>query len=79
MREQIKRILSETDKPETKIEKTVSINYDGKQYFVRIPKKISDYFKITERDKIKFMIDIPYIKENKRKLMVVEVVEKKKK
>ena len=79
MREQIKRILSETDKPETKIEKTVSINYDGKQYFVRIPKKISDYLKITERDKIKFMIDIPYIKENKRKLMVVEVVEKKEK
>ena len=77
MKEQIKRIISDTDEPETKIEKTISINFDGKQYFVRIPKKISDLLKITNKNRIKFMLDMPYIKETKQKLMVVEIIGKK--
>ena len=61
MKEQIERILADADYPETKLEKTVSINFDGRQYFIRIPKKLSDYLKLTSTNKIKITIDIPYI------------------
>ena len=56
MKEQIRRIIRETDRPETKIEKTVTINFDGRQFFVRIPKKFSDYLKINKKNKLKRMI-----------------------
>jgi len=77
MNEQIKRITSDTDKPEIKIEKSVSINYDGRQYFIRIPKKISDFLKITDKNKIKFILDVSYIKDTNNKIMVVEIIGKK--
>ena len=76
MKEQIKRIIGETDKPETKIEKIVSINFDTQQYFIRIPKKISDYLKINRDNKVKITLDIPLIEEIGKKIMVVEILEK---
>jgi hypothetical protein len=77
MKEEIKRILSETDKPETKIEKTVSISYDGEQYLVRIPKKISDYLELKNNNRLKFTLDIPFIEEYGKKIMAVEIIGKK--
>ena len=77
MKEQIIRITQETDRPETKIEKTVTINFDGRQFFVRIPKKFSDYLKINKKNKLKFTVDIPYLEETGKKIMVVELVGKK--
>ena len=77
MIEQIKRIIAGTDLPETKIEKIVSISFDGEQYLIRIPKKISDYFELNKENKLKFTLDIPYALESKRKIMVVEVIGKK--
>jgi hypothetical protein len=77
MKEQIKRIMEETDLPETKIEKTVSISNDGEQFLLRIPKKISDYFEISKKNKLRFTLDIPYTVESRRKIMVVEVIGKK--
>ncbi len=74
MKEQIKRIFGETDHPETKIEKTVTINFDGHQFFVRIPMKISEYLKLDKKDKLKFIIDIPFVEETGKKMMVVEIV-----
>lgn len=74
MKEQIKRIVGETDHPETKIEKTVTINFDGHQYFVRIPMKISQYLKLNKKDRLKFIIDIPFVEESGIKMMVVEIV-----
>ena len=69
MKEKIRRISSETYKPETKIEKNVSINYDGKQYFIRIPKKLSDFLKINNKNIIKFTLDIPYMEESGKKII----------
>ena len=77
MKEQIRRITQETDRPETKIEKTVTINFDGRQFFVRIPKKFSDYLKINKKNKLKFTVDIPYLEETGKKIMVVELLGKK--
>jgi len=74
MKEQIIRIDSITDKPETKIIKSVSINFDGKQYFVRIPKKISDFLEIEDNNMMKITLDIPYMEETKKKILVVEIV-----
>ena len=75
MKEQIKRIIGETDKPETRIEKIVSINFDTRQYFIRIPKKISEYLKINKGNKVKIIIDIPLMEEIGKKIMVVEILE----
>jgi len=74
MKEQIKRIVGKTDHPETKIEKTVTINFDGHQFFVRIPRKISDYLNLNKKDRLKFIIDIPFVEESDVKMMVVEIV-----
>lgn len=78
MKEQIRRIVDETDHPETKIEKTVTINFDGHQFFVRIPMKISEYLKLDKKDRLKFTIDIPYLEETGKKIMVVEIVDSQK-
>ena len=77
MKEQIKRIISETDRPEIKIKKIVSINFDGKQFFLRIPKKISEYLHISDKDKLQVTLDVKFIKEAKKKVMVVEVIDKR--
>lgn len=74
MKEKIERIVGKTDHPETKIEKTVTINFDGHQFFVRIPMKISEYLKLDKKDKLKFIIDIPFVVESGKKMMVVEIV-----
>jgi hypothetical protein len=78
MEEQIKRIVDETDHPETKIEKTVTINFDGHQFFVRIPMKISEYLSLDKKNRLKFTIDIPFLEETGKKMMVVEIVDSKK-
>lgn len=73
MKEKIIRITEDNGYPETLIEKTVSVNYDGKQFFIRIPKEISDYFKLKKKDSVKFIINISYIEETKEKIMVVKI------
>jgi hypothetical protein len=75
MKEQIKRITEERINPEEKIEKTVTISFDGDQFLVRIPKKISDLLEMKKGDKVKFLVNIPYIEESKKKYMVVELID----
>ena len=76
MKQQIKRITEETNFPEQKIEKTVAVSFDGDQFLVRIPKKISDFLKIKKGLKIKFIVNIPYIIETGKKVMVVQIIGK---
>lgn len=76
MKQNIERILKESGNPEEKIEKTVSLNYDGKQFFIRIPKKISDYLNLKKEDTLQITIDVGYIEETQQKTMVVELIEK---
>jgi hypothetical protein len=78
MKELIERITKEITKPEEKIEKIAAINFDGQQYFVRIPKKISDFLEINKGDKIKFLVNTAYIEETGKKFMVVEILDKEK-
>ena len=61
---------------QTKIEKTVSINFDGKQFFIRIPTKVSEFLQLKEESKARVIVDVSVIEEVKRKIMVEEVVEK---
>jgi bifunctional DNA-binding transcriptional regulator/antitoxin component of YhaV-PrlF toxin-antitoxin module len=75
MKEVIGRIVNELTKPEENIEKIVTVNYDGRQFIVRIPKKISDYLEIHKGDKIKFLVNTPYVEETGKKLMVVELLD----
>ena len=77
MKEIIKRISTETYLPETKIEKIVSISFDGEQFLVRLPKKISNFLKLSKKNKLKFSLDLPYLEETGEKIMVVEVIDKK--
>jgi hypothetical protein len=74
MKEKIRRITMDTTTTETKIEKTVTISFDGKQFLVRIPNEISDFLKLKKGNKLKFILDIPYIEKTEEKAMVVEVV-----
>lgn len=73
MNKQIKRILDENGYREEKIEKTVTISFDGDQFLVRIPKKISDALEIQKGNKMKFTANLSYIEENNKKILVVEI------
>lgn len=73
MKEQIKGILDKNGLREEKIEKTVTISFDGDQYLVRIPKKISDALKIQKGNKMKFTANFSYIEESNKKILVVEI------
>jgi hypothetical protein len=79
MKEQIERILDKGTKREAKIEKTVAISFDGDQFLVRIPKKISDLFKMKKGCKIKFIVNLSYAEETKKNIMVVEILDKNEK
>lgn len=73
MKEQIERILDKNGLREEKIEKTVTISFDGDQFLVRIPKKISDALEIQKGNKMKFTANLSYIEENNKKILVVEI------
>ena len=73
MNKQIKRILDKNGLREEKIEKTVIISFDGDQFLVRIPKKISDALEIQKGNKMKFTANLSYIEENNKKILVVEI------
>jgi len=73
MKEQIKGILDKNGLREEKIEKTVTISFDGDQYLVRIPKKISDALEIQKGNKMKFTANLAYIEESNKKILVVEI------
>lgn len=75
MKEIIKRIIEEAENPEEKIEKIASVSFDGDQYLVRIPKKISDYLKLKKKDKIKFIVNVTFIEKTNKKIMVAEIIE----
>lgn len=75
MDKRIKRIKERSEYPEERIEKTMSMSYDGDQFLVRIPKIISDFFDCEKGDKIKFIVNVPYCMETRQKVMVAEVVD----
>lgn len=52
------------DYPETKIEKTVNVLFDGKQYFIKFPTELSEYFKIERGYKCRLTAIIPEKKIN---------------
>ncbi len=79
MKEQIKRILDKRTIREAKIEKTVTISFDGDQFLVRIPKKISDALEIKKGFKMKFIANLAYNEETNKKHMVVEIYDEEKK
>ena len=78
MKEYFKRIRADPEHPEERIENIVNISYDGKQYLIRIPTKISEFLAIHKDNKLKITLDIPSILKSKHKLMVVEVIEENK-
>jgi len=75
--EKIRRIIERSEKPEEKIEKIVSISYDGKQFLLRIPNKISDFLNIHKKDKVRLTIDVVDIEKSHEKIMAVEFIENK--
>ena len=75
MKEIIKRIVDKGTDRDEKIEKVAKISYDGDQYLVRIPKEISNLLDIKKGDKIKFIVNIPYVVETDKRIMVVEVLD----
>lgn len=72
MKDKIKRIIDYSRYPEEKIVRTVMASYDGKQFFIRIPKPVSDFLAIKKGDKLRFMLDIKYVSESGKKIVVVE-------
>lgn len=49
------------------IEKKVKLNFDGRQFFVRIPKRISDFFNLDENKKYRayFTVDVEKVVSEK--------------
>lgn len=52
------------------IQRELTVNTDGKQLFVRIPKEIEQFLKIKKGDKIEFFIDPQEKKEDYHKFRV---------
>jgi hypothetical protein len=75
MKEIIARIEKKILKSEERIERTVAVNFDGRQFSVRIPKRISDLFEIRKGNKIKFIVSLEYVEETGKKTMVVELLD----
>lgn len=75
MKEIIDRIIESEEKPARKFTKIVAVNFDGRQYTIRIPKKISNYFEIQRGVKVKFIINTAYTEETGKKIMVVELID----
>ena len=75
MKEIIDRIMGDEEKPARKIVKMAAVNFDGRQYTIRIPKKISINFKIHRGNKVKFIINTAYTEETGKKIMVVELID----
>ena len=74
MKEIIGRILDNGAEREEKIEKTAKLSFDGDQFVVRIPKKISDALEFQKGNKMKFTVSLAYIQETNKKIMVVEIL-----
>jgi hypothetical protein len=49
------------------IDKSAKIQYDGKQFLVRIPKEISEFYGINKEKKLKFRFIVEPIVEGKGK------------
>ena len=75
MKEIIERILDKDKIREEKIEKTAKLSFDGDQFLVRIPKKITDVLEFQKGNKMKFTVNLAYIEETNKKIMVVEIFE----
>jgi len=75
MKEIIDRIIGDEEKPARKLNKIVAVNFDGRQFTIRIPKKISIFFKIHKGNKVKFIVNTAYTEETGKKIMVVELIE----
>ena len=39
------------------IDKSMSILWDGRQFMVKLPKELSEFYKIKKGDKLRFIID----------------------
>ena len=75
MKEVIDRIIGGKIDPAHRFSKMAAVNFDGRQYTIRIPKRISNYFKIHKGNKVKFTINTVYTEETEKKIMVVELIE----
>jgi len=53
----IQKIKEET-KPNVNIEREVSVLFDGRQFLIKIPKEISQFYDLKKKDKIKLIIEI---------------------
>lgn len=62
-----------------KIEKRVKLNFDGKQFFVRIPNRIANEFELDQdrEYEIKISVDKPECHRKKKKLAHLEIFEVK--
>ncbi|KXB05567.1 hypothetical protein AKJ50_00575 [candidate division MSBL1 archaeon SCGC-AAA382A13] len=49
------------------IEKKVKLNHDGRQFFVRIPKRISNFFNLEEEEnyEAQFTVDVEKVVDEK--------------
>ena len=75
MSEKINRYFEKSRFAEERIERTNMVNFDGKQFFIRLPKKISDFLNIKKGDKLRFTLDTKYVSESRKKIMVVELID----
>lgn len=72
---QINKILNNSELRMDLLEKIVWLSFDGDQFVVRIPQKISVALNLKKGNKVKFSLNLPYIEENHKKIMVVEIIE----
>ncbi|GEM_PF-5170741 len=75
MKEQIESILDEGAYREEKIEKAATISFDGEQFLVRLPKKISDILDVRKGNKMRFIVNLAYIEKVNKKIMVGEIID----
>lgn len=75
MKEKVNKIDNNKTPKEAKIVKSVTISFDGDQYLLRIPKKISDILEIKKGHKLKFILNLEYLEKTNQKVMVVELID----
>lgn len=75
MKEKIGSIIDKSVLREEKIEKVATISFDGEQFLVRLPKRISDVLDVKKGNKMRFIVNLKYIEKVNKKIMVGEIIE----
>ena len=52
--EEIKKQL----KPNVDIVKEVSVLFDGRQFLIKLPREISDFYNLKKKDKLKLIVNV---------------------